>query len=229
MRIAIITGLLAVTILTAAPLAWAGIPVAANCELWASPDTAEVRDTVDLFVVVRDLYGEVIPGMSCDFFSDRGATDVVMGTPDVSDENGMASARITTVYEPFFSHSHITVDIDGTALGPITVYWECRSGVDPGGRETSGAPLVSGNTPNPFSSTTEIGYSVAAACEVGLEVFNVEGKTVRTLAPGAVTAGSHTVVWDGKDRSGRPVPSGVYYVRTVRPSVSPSRSVLLLR
>ncbi|MFZ1948401.1 MAG: FlgD immunoglobulin-like domain containing protein [bacterium] len=229
MRTAALTGLLALTLMIAAPIAWAGIPVAANCELWASPDTAEVRDTIDLYVVVRDLYGEVIPGMSCDFFSDRGATDVIIGTPDESDEDGLASARITTVYEPFFSVSHITVDIEGVTIGPISLYWECRAGVDPRGREASGAPLVSSNAPNPFGSTTEIRYSVGAACEVGLEVFDVQGKIVRTLTAGAVPAGSHTIVWDGKDQAGRPVPSGVYYVRTARPSVSAGRSVLLLR
>jgi hypothetical protein len=228
-RIYILTGLVAASLVVAAAPSWAGIPVAANCELWASPDTAEVRDTIDLYVVVRDLYGEVIPGMSCDFFSDRGATDVIIGTPDESDGDGVASARITTVYEPFFSESHITVDIEGVTVGPITIYWECRAGVEPATPEALGPASVSSVAPNPFSEAAEIAYSVSSACEAGLEIYNVEGRMVRSLEAGAVRAGGHTISWDGKDQSGRPAPSGVYYVRTAHPWVSAGRSVLLLR
>jgi len=49
---------------------------------------------------------------------------------------------------------------------------------------------------------------------VTLEVFNVSGARVRLLLRGeSIGAGRHTMMWDGRDESGRIVPSGVYMYR----------------
>lgn len=206
----------------------AGIPVSSNCELWLEPDTLEVRDTADVYVVVRDLYGEVIPGLTCDFISDRGPTDVVIGTPDVTDDNGFAQARVTTVYEPVFSVSHITVDVEDVIIGPVNLYWRCRAGVD-GGEGAIARPVVRKGSPNPFSESTEIGYALPAGGNVRFEIFDVQGRKVRTILAGGVSAGNHTIVWDGRDDAGLAAASGVYRARMAEPACGEATSLILLR
>lgn len=82
------------------------------------------------------------------------------------------------------------------------------------------------NFPNPFSHATTIRYSVpprggdvetrrggnVSTCQrIRLSVYDLAGRLVRTLADGEREAGFYQVVWDGKDGSGRPMGSGVYF------------------
>ncbi len=67
------------------------------------------------------------------------------------------------------------------------------------------------NEPNPFVVQTTIGFSLARAGLARLTVHDVAGRKVRTLVDGHRMAGSHSVVWDGLDDSGRPVVSGVFW------------------
>jgi len=46
---------------------------------------------------------------------------------------------------------------------------------------------------------------------VELQIFNLNGQIVRTLANGSFSAGVHQVVWDGRDQQGGQVTSGIYY------------------
>jgi hypothetical protein len=65
------------------------------------------------------------------------------------------------------------------------------------------------NRPNPFNPTTTFEFRLAGAARVELEVYDVQGHVVRRLG-GAYGAGTHQVVWDGRDARGRSVAAGVY-------------------
>lgn len=69
------------------------------------------------------------------------------------------------------------------------------------------------NYPNPFNPVTDIAYSVPVASHVKLDVLNVLGQKVVTLKDEFSEAGSFVVTWDGKDKTGRSVASGVYFYR----------------
>lgn len=69
------------------------------------------------------------------------------------------------------------------------------------------------NYPNPFNPTTSIRYSLPEASEIKLTVYNMAGQEIKTLATGKVAAGSHSVVWDGRDNAENAVPSGVYFYK----------------
>ncbi len=81
--------------------------------------------------------------------------------------------------------------------------------------DTPGAvrrPVLSAASPNPFNPRTTIGFALSSASDdVRLEVFDVQGRHVRTLASGGFAAGRHAVDWSGLDAQGRTVASGVYY------------------
>ncbi|HQP27399.1 MAG TPA: FlgD immunoglobulin-like domain containing protein, partial [Candidatus Syntrophosphaera sp.] len=75
------------------------------------------------------------------------------------------------------------------------------------------APVLSQNYPNPFNPETTISFSLPASGEANLAVYNLKGQKVKSLVSQILTAGDHSVVWDGRDEQGLPVASGIYFSR----------------
>jgi len=65
---------------------------------------------------------------------------------------------------------------------------------------------VAQNSPNPFNPTTTISFTLATAGDVSVDVFNVAGQKVDTVANAFMNAGSQSIVWDASDFS-----AGVYF------------------
>ena len=85
------------------------------------------------------------------------------------------------------------------------------------------------NYPNPFNSGTVIPFSLDRASAVELAVYNSTGQKIAQLARGGYSAGSHVLVWDGRDHQGRAVGSGLYFYRLEVGGVGHSRKLMLLR
>ena len=66
------------------------------------------------------------------------------------------------------------------------------------------------NYPNPFNPSTTIQFVLQRPGDVSLKIYNLRGQLVATLHQGALVAGRHQMVWDGKDARGLQVTSGVY-------------------
>jgi len=96
---------------------------------------------------------------------------------------------------------------------------------------SSGAyPLSLGlPAPNPFARTTTLRYSLPSRMQVRLAVFDVSGRRVALLVNGWQGAGPHVVGWDGTGPSGRPLASGLYFVRLEAGRELRVRKVLLVR
>lgn len=88
---------------------------------------------------------------------------------------------------------------------------------------------LAANVPNPFTNTTEIGFSIAKRDNVELSVYDVNGKLVKVLLNEVVSTGRHSVVWDGTDENGRKVASGTYNYRLSSGSTILSRTMVLTR
>lgn len=72
---------------------------------------------------------------------------------------------------------------------------------------------LSQNYPNPFNPETIISYALPKSATVRLTIYNVFGRTIRTLVDGSVKPGEHSIVWDGRDNQGQRVASGVYFYK----------------
>ena len=79
----------------------------------------------------------------------------------------------------------------------------------------SGSFALYQNYPNPFNPDTHIMFEVGQATRgrTSLIIYNVLGQPVRVLVNQALSAGIHTVRWDGRDDKGNAVPSGLYFYR----------------
>ena len=67
--------------------------------------------------------------------------------------------------------------------------------------------------PNPFNPNTTINYALKDDVRATLKVYDLLGREVRLLVDEQQPAAYHAVVWDGRDRAGRPLPSGIYIAR----------------
>jgi hypothetical protein len=85
------------------------------------------------------------------------------------------------------------------------------------------------NSPNPFNPATEIRFDLESPARVTLRVFNILGQEVIRLADREFPAGSHSVIWEGTDGSGRAVASGVYLYRIEAGGQSASRKMVLMK
>jgi len=62
--------------------------------------------------------------------------------------------------------------------------------------EGQNAFSVEQNAPNPFNPTTSISFTIPDADQVTVEIYNVAGQKIDTLANNFMDAGTHSVVWD---------------------------------
>ncbi len=88
--------------------------------------------------------------------------------------------------------------------------------------------------PNPFNPRTDLRFSLSADAAGSLDVFDISGRHLRTLAEGNFSAGQHQFVWDGRDGDGRALASGVYFARLAAftedgGSLAATRKLVLLR
>jgi hypothetical protein len=73
--------------------------------------------------------------------------------------------------------------------------------------------LVRNVSPNPFRHQVRIEYDIARAGETSLSIYDVAGRFVASVFRRVMEPGTYETTWDGKDRNGRAVASGVYFAR----------------
>ncbi len=104
-----------------------------------------------------------------------------------------------------------------------TNYW-LRFAEDDGSSSVHGPAIAAAATsglrlamrpgePNPFRTSTSISFEMPGAGPARLTVHDLRGRHVATLIEGSLTAGSHTVQWNGRDAAGRATAAGSYFVR----------------
>jgi len=88
---------------------------------------------------------------------------------------------------------------------------------------------LSQNVPNPFNPTTEIRFSVSKQTHVSLEIYNLMGQKIATLMDAKKYPGRYAISWDGKNRNGCAVSSGVYFYRLQAGDFNATMKMLLIR
>jgi hypothetical protein len=88
---------------------------------------------------------------------------------------------------------------------------------------------LSQNYPNPFNPTTNIEFAIPQHETVKLEVYDILGRLVTTLANSDMPAGTYKVIWNGKDSNGLSVASGLYLYRLQAGSFTSVKKMLMLK
>ena len=85
------------------------------------------------------------------------------------------------------------------------------------------------NYPNPFNPVTQIDFALHESSSVSLQIFNTQGRLVRTLTHEVLDPGTYSRKWTGVAETGQPVPSGIYVAQLKTGSEIRTIKMLLVR
>ena len=83
--------------------------------------------------------------------------------------------------------------------------------------------------PNPFNPKTKIAFNVIKNGKIGLVIFDISGRLVRTFNISNIGPGYHQLEWDAKDDHGSVVSAGVYFLRFNSEANYQVQKVILLK
>jgi hypothetical protein len=153
---------------------------------------------------------EVHPGTAQLFLCDRTYTG-----PGVRVFSAIDGAQLTTG----------PLDV-GLPPFDLVIVGDAVTGVEDTPVELGSTLQVAANTVGPEAL---IAFRLPSEGRVCLDIYDVSGRHVRDLKRGFVGEGEHVVSWDGRDSRGRPVGSGVYFVRVEAGGASATGKAVLLR
>jgi hypothetical protein len=113
-------------------------------------------------------------------------------------------------------------------IGVVDSDGEFMSAIQTVSVKAPGASLAQ-NEPNPFNPETTIRYTMPAAGNVTINIYDAGGRLVRALENGVRDAGTHNVTWNGTDNNNAPVSSGVYFYRLTSGKFSETKKMTLLK
>ena len=85
------------------------------------------------------------------------------------------------------------------------------------------------NYPNPFNPSTTLQFDLPAATDIHIVVYDLLGREIVRLVEQRLEAGYHQLVWNGRDRRGREVPTGMYIVLMATPEYRKSIKLVMLK
>jgi hypothetical protein len=188
-----------------------------------------------LFTLIPAVAGAVSVTLRWTAPGDDGASgraaayDVRYSTSPITAVNFGAAPAATGEPAPATAGSTETFTINGLAAGTSYYFamktrdeagnWSAISNIAfmPGGTVAVDDATVtltfSPTTPNPARSTVAWAYALPGPAPGRVDVYDLDGRLVRTVANGMLPAGRGELRWDLRDASARPVPAGVYMVR----------------
>ena len=83
--------------------------------------------------------------------------------------------------------------------------------------------------PNPFKEQTTISFTMDHPATVFLEILDINGKKIKTLASGNMGNGYHKYQWDGTDENNNSVASGIYYCRFITDETIASERIIFMK
>jgi len=128
-----------------------------------------------------------------------------------------------------FGFNSTTTSYIGSGVFYDNIYWfqSAHTGVAPAAQ--AAVLDLRPASPNPFTASTRVDWSMAQQGNADLTVYDVTGRHVATLFHGQVGAGPHSATWDGRATDGRPAPVGVYRAVLQTPAGRLARSLVLTR
>jgi len=132
------------------------------------------------------------------------------------------------------SNIYVTGSTFGIGTGPdyTTIKYIQTPGEvkdETGNREKPSEFILSQNYPNPFNLNTKIEFTLPHPGFASLNIYDLLGRKVRTLVSENLSPGYKSVLWDGKDNSGKQVASGIYFYRLQVGDFSGVKKLVLLK
>ncbi len=197
-----------------------------GCQTPASPDMPRLTDDDgdDFFTGTLDLpagHPNLLMGKFGAFYPGIDSLAAVSPNGAIDNEAGFGADYV------------IVIPVDATTYTYAGRFGENNPdnpwvGID----DEPGLPVVFAllqNYPNPFNPVTAIKFDLAGESDVNLVIYDLLGHEVATLVNDRLNAGYHNVVWNGTDRFGKPVGTGIYFYQITVGNLTSSKKMLLLK
>ena len=109
--------------------------------------------------------------------------------------------------------SHDGFEFTPSSSGPRDIHVDVSEMLGIDGLSLPTEFALHNNYPNPFNPVTNIVYDIPEVTDVTLEIYNVMGQRVRTLAQGSHEPGRYQIVWNATNDFGQGLSSGMYIYR----------------
>jgi hypothetical protein len=140
---------------------------------------------------------------------------------------GVAAGPSTMDAADFSGDGAIDLAVTGSGMGRVSVLInrsEINGVADGGTANIPNDTQLSWNYPNPFNARTTIEYRLSGESVVTIDIYDIQGRKVKTFDEGMRSAGEHQVVWDANGQA-----SGTYFCRIKAGDFTESRKMLLLK
>jgi hypothetical protein len=144
------------------------------------------------------------------------------------------TASIPDDYSSLVSTGPFTLTPNDSIVARFAIFAQRNTAVQERKRDKAGPQfLLDQNFPNPFLASTTIRFRVtpriSGTTKVTLGIYDITGKLVRLLLDKKMNSGYHTVDWDGTDRNGRKVLTGLYFSRIMEGNTVEVRKLIVIR
>jgi hypothetical protein len=174
---------------------------------WSRVVTGDLRD----YAIYRATSAGVMPD-PIHFLASAGETTFV----DVDAEEP-SLYYVVTAYDV---HENESAPSNEASVGPTTDV--------PSTLSIAGLTVLP-NHPNPFAGRTDFSIGLPAPSDVEIDVFDVTGRRVRTLAVPEVASGWNRIPFFGVDDRGRPLARGVYFYRVSAGGATAADRLVIVR
>jgi peptidase C25-like protein/type IX secretion system substrate protein len=174
------------------------------------------KDGGTSFVKVHDLNGET--------HADKAWTNIVL---DISDIAANLTWDLNSHYViKFQQYDNEIINSDGFAFDDIQVYSSAREKSE---ENFENAVTTLKSYPNPFNPHTTLSFNLSESTDINLSVYNIKGQLVMELINEHLKEGSHSVVWDGRNASGKTTSTGIYFARLKTRNLDITKKIILIK
>lgn len=168
---------------------------------------------------VQVIYSDDIPNLSLHLIQNE---ELLLSVPVDSNEEFFLDIPELVV------DNELTLTLTGYNVIPqsFTITLDSMDGENNG---INAVTSLRGNYPNPFNPNTSISFNLKSADDVNIDIYNVMGQKITTVANGYYDAGEHNVDWNGDDGEGRPVASGVYFYKMKAGRYTSTKKMILMK
>ena len=208
---------------------------------WLVEDSGHYRgDAHRIYGCIEDEDGNAVPGATIFLYNADGnpvfsATTNEQGYYDIS---GMQSgdyyiqalkAGIGSVFNGNAGSMDETAPLNLEGESEVNLVMTGSTGVSGDVLKLPDTVRLMGNHPNPFNPQTEIRFALPDSRHASLSIYNALGQRLVFLVDRELQAGEHRFIWNGDDRNGNPVPSGLYFCRLTAGEAVRTQKMVLIR